>query len=77
MSSVYLAMEFSRLGAAPHDPAGYQCLRCQSILTIHQPDVDLPDRLLGTCRECRCWFLVNAGSGILVRLPDQDAFKEA
>lgn len=76
MSSIYLALEFRRLGAAPQDLAVFRCLTCQVLLTIHQPDVNLPDRLLGTCPECRCWFLVDAGSGILVRLPDQDAFKE-
>jgi hypothetical protein len=35
------------------------CLQCESPLTIHQPDPELPHRLLATCEECKSWFLAN------------------
>jgi hypothetical protein len=34
------------------------CLACDCELILHQPDPDLPDRLLGTCDECKSWFLI-------------------
>ncbi len=44
------------------------CPRCQHPLTIHLPDPDLPDRLLGTCSECKSWFLLDGGTGNLAAL---------
>jgi hypothetical protein len=35
-------------------------------LSFHQPDPDLPDRLLATCDECKSWFLANNDGTILV-----------
>jgi hypothetical protein len=46
------------------------CPRCHSPLVLHQPDPDLADRLLATCDECKSWFLLAAGSGELLPLPD-------
>jgi hypothetical protein len=46
------------------------CLRCHSILVLHQPDPDLADRLLPTCDECRSWFLLASKSVELTPLPD-------
>jgi hypothetical protein len=42
------------------------CPRCEFSLTFHQPDPDLPDRLLATCDECKSWFLANNDGTILV-----------
>jgi hypothetical protein len=36
------------------------CPRCEFLLTIHQPDPELPDRLLATCQGCEAWFLADS-----------------
>jgi hypothetical protein len=36
-----------------------ECPRCCAILDVHQPDPDLSDRLLGTCAECKAWYLLD------------------
>ncbi len=50
-----------------------QCLGCESPLDFHQPDPDLPDRMLGTCDSCKSWYLLDFGNGgleaLLTRLP--------
>jgi hypothetical protein len=35
------------------------CRKCASVLTLHQPDSDMPDRILGTCGGCKTWYLFN------------------
>ena len=40
------------------------CPNCGSALSIHQPDEELPNRLLATCNCCKSWFLTD-GSGAL------------
>jgi uncharacterized protein YbaR (Trm112 family) len=76
MPSVRLALDFSRLLTDPDHLPAILCPDCQDLLTIHQPDIESPDRLLGVCPECRAWFLVEDTHGIMVRLPDQDALRE-
>ena len=50
------------------------CLKCASPLFLSQPDPDLPDRLIGVCRECKHWFLIDLipdlGEGIISTLPE-------
>jgi len=31
------------------------CRKCGSDLTLHQPDTEMPERILGTCDECKTW----------------------
>ena len=33
------------------------CRKCGSDLTLHQPDTERPERILGTCNECKAWYL--------------------
>jgi hypothetical protein len=35
------------------------CLNCSKTLDVHQPDADLPYRMLATCPECKRWHLVD------------------
>jgi hypothetical protein len=51
------------------------CARCQTPLDRHQPDVDLPDRLLGTCCGCRAWYLIDDRLRIMFSLPDVRALR--
>ena len=55
------------------------CPECKYLLTLHQPDADLPDRLLATCEKCKSWFLTNSDGIALMRLsqfPDDATPKE-
>ncbi len=36
------------------------CKSCGSLLTFHQPDPRLPDRLLATCERCKAWYLTDS-----------------
>jgi hypothetical protein len=45
------------------------CLDCDAELLLHQPDPELPGRLLAICNECKSWFLIDAVEGVLVPLP--------
>ena len=33
------------------------CRACGSDLSLHQPDPEMPERILGTCEECKTWYL--------------------
>lgn len=33
------------------------CRKCGSDLTLHQPDTEMPERILGTCDECKTWYV--------------------
>jgi len=45
------------------------CPHCEYSLTLHQPDPELPDRLLATCDDCKSWFLTNADGTVSKPLP--------
>ncbi len=46
------------------------CPVCRGKLLIHQPDTTQPDRLLGTCAECKGWFLIDVDVSQMLLLPD-------
>ena len=50
------------------------CLNCARELDVHQPDVQDPGRLLGTCEACHAWHLIEWDAGrpgrLVVLLPD-------
>jgi len=45
------------------------CPNCEYALTLHQPDPELPDRLLATCDDCKSWYLTNPNGTELSPLP--------
>jgi hypothetical protein len=59
------ALAFSTpIDLAPGPPefeSDLACAVCQTSLEIHQPDLDMPERLLGCCPSCRNWTLVDIG----------------
>src|SRR5215471_14675520 len=77
MTSIALARDRIHRHPLADDATGMACPRCHAYLLIHQPDQQLPDRLLGTCYECRTWFLINATAGVIVRLPDEEELERA
>lgn len=75
MSRDEYAVELIRLFSASEDYTGLRCPDCQGRLVVHQPDERLPERLLGTCRCCFNWFLIDAGGRLMLRLPDEEALR--
>ena len=65
-----------RLKVVPHSIEGYpdfKCLCCGHSLEFHQPDADLPERILATCPECHAWHIVTCpatAEHVIVVLPD-------
>jgi hypothetical protein len=37
------------------------CPHCNADLQLHQPDVSMPNRILGVCPGCHAWTLVHFG----------------
>jgi hypothetical protein len=42
------------------------CPNCEDRLVLHQPDPDLPNRLLATCNDCKAWYLADEKGGSLI-----------
>jgi hypothetical protein len=56
---------FSWNGENPHCFTEITCPNCHSVLNIHLPDPMLPDRLLGTCGECKSWYVMDCESSTM------------
>jgi hypothetical protein len=56
-----------------------QCRTCEAKLTLHQPDEDSPERLLGTCAGCGGWYLIeilqDGTEAFLLDLPNIALFR--
>jgi hypothetical protein len=76
MTSIQLALQLIRLRLDSEDFSEIDCPDCQGPMMIHQPDEDLPDRLIGTCESCTVWFLIAASAKLMARLPDEDALRD-
>jgi hypothetical protein len=64
----------------PDGQSPLTCLNCRNALDIHQPDGDLPERMLATCPHCRAWHVIECGPGpgaLIVLLPDSTSFRKA
>ncbi len=48
------------------------CPHCQSELQIHQPDPDLPHRLLAVCEDCHYWYLQTSDGSLILLLAGED-----
>jgi hypothetical protein len=77
--SVSVALELIHLSTLPDDLDRLHCLHCRSDIAIHQPDESSPERMLGVCKACKYWFLMDRVPGtseaILVLLPDGGHFR--
>ena len=49
-----------------------RCPKCGDYLTLHQPDQNLPHRMLGTC-DCRAWYGIDTDQGVMIPLPLSEA----
>ena len=74
IKKVSAPLEVLQFPAAIVSPTGPTCLNCSSPLSLSQPDVELSERLLGICEQCKHWFLIDMvpeqGEGTMVRLPE-------
>ena len=73
-------LDVIRFPAAVERPVKAHCLHCDLPLSLLQPDPDSPDRLLGVCEQCKCWFFIHLiadqTEGILCRLPDKEVIRQ-
>jgi uncharacterized protein YbaR (Trm112 family) len=46
------------------------CPYCECPLTLHQPDAELPERLLATCDNCKSWYVTDAQGIKLIPVSD-------
>jgi hypothetical protein len=53
------------------------CGRCQGALEFHQPDVEMPHRILATCGTCSSWYLIDLARGWLLAYPRFDPLRDA
>ncbi len=58
-------------------PTVTPCQGCDAPLSIHQPDLNAPERLLGTCGGCGSWYLIDCDRDIIVLLPDTVGLRNA
>jgi hypothetical protein len=77
MSAVFVAMNLTRLSPEPESLSTTSCTKCGEGLNLHQPDANLPERLLATCPDCSAWFLIDGGAGLMMLLPDEDDLRNA
>jgi hypothetical protein len=72
-------LRFARIPIPPDGPVSVDCMECDSSVEIHQPDSELPDRMLGTCEQCQTWYLLecdpDAGQAALILLPDSSLLR--
>lgn len=74
IKKVSAELDVLRFPTAMEHPIGARCLNCSSPLSLSQPDLDSPGRLLGVCEKCKHWFLIDLipdqTEAVLWRLPD-------
>jgi hypothetical protein len=73
-------LDVLRFPAAVERPVRAHCLNCDLPLSLSQPDLRSPDRLLGVCEQCKYWFFIHLipdqTEGILCRLPDVEVIRQ-
>jgi hypothetical protein len=72
-------LEILRFPTPFESSVGANCLNCSWPLELSQPDLSLPERLLGICERCKHWFLVDLipdqNEGIIARLPETQVIR--
>ncbi len=76
MTSILISLELIPVTTDHDDPLVVQCASCHGSLVLHQPDEELPERMLGTCEECQTWFLIYADTQLMLKLPDEKMLRD-
>ena len=75
MASEFVAMDLVRLPFRLDESANIRCAKCLEELDRHQLDVELPNRLLGTCESCKTWYLIDLEEGLMLLLPGETGLR--
>lgn len=73
MRTVFVAVDVLRLQSL----CRLACLHCGEELAIHQPDPEMPERMLATCAECRSWYLIDCVASVMVLLPNAEDLQQS
>jgi hypothetical protein len=80
IKKVSTKLDVLRFPTAAEHPAWKHCLHCDSPLSLSQPDLGSPDRLLGVCEQCKYWFFIHLipdqTEWILCQLPDSEVIQQ-
>jgi hypothetical protein len=57
-SDRYATPEVYRFPGPIELTTGADCPACSKALSLSQPDVNTPDRLLGICEGCKRWYVI-------------------
>ena len=79
-TTLNLALTAVLLPSWPDGHSLVSCLACPGIVKLHQPALELPDRMFGICEHCLRWHLLDCrrlGEALMVLLPDGDEFWRA
>jgi hypothetical protein len=80
IKKVAAELEVLLFPAAIERPVRAHCLNCDLPLSLSQPDLDSPERLLGVCEQCKHWFVIHLildqSQGLLCRLPDIEVIRQ-
>jgi hypothetical protein len=52
------------------------CPDCGSFLALHSPDIEMPERMLATCDDCKAWYLMDLAGGTLTSLPVDEIYDD-
>jgi hypothetical protein len=78
--TIAVPLTMRSFSSLPEDLDDGGCLTCGESLELHQPDTNSPDRMVGICAKCGCWYLLDTLSGtnraVMVRLPDGDTLRK-
>ena len=79
--TVAVPLTMRRFSSLPEDLDDGGCLACEGSLDLHQPDIGSPNRMVGVCVNCGCWYLLDLIEGsneaVMVRLPDGKSVLES
>ncbi len=53
------ALDVVILTHSPVEPPSFDCPFCRSELDLYQPQIHVPERMLGVCSSCGSWQLVS------------------
>lgn len=80
VQKVSAPLDVLRFPTAAERSVAAQCLNCSLPLSLSQPDLDSPERLLGVCEQCKHWFLIelipDLTEGVLWRLPETEVIRQ-
>jgi hypothetical protein len=80
VKKVSAELDVLRFPSAVRHRIGAHCLKCSLPLSLFQPDLSSPERLLGICERCKHWFLIDLipdlTEGVLSRLPDIEVIRQ-